>query len=921
MNNNSCAVSVVVPVCNVQKFLRQCLDSLTDQTLQDIQIICVDDGSKDDSLRILQEYAQLDPRIEIISKPNAGYGHTMNRGLAAAKGEYIGVVESDDFAESDMFKKLYALAKQSDADVVKSNYYQYITDSDPKDGLVVENLAGCTYEQIVNPLKEQNIFLTQPAIWSAIYKREFLQREGISFLETPGASFQDTAFNFKVFSTAKRAYFTKDAYLHYRIDNANSSVKSLSKVFCICDEYQEIWRFAEAHPEIYQSLKYRIPQIQLGGYLWNLDRLTPALQHDFYVKLVKEFKEFGQKDLLYASFFDEVAWGKLQGILADPEGYYQACYGPVNPNHTVILILEGKVANNYERSVLATLGVLGQNDELYLYSPHSELMQHPAFTRVISRDGRLYCSDDEIKSCILEEINIESIRGEELVVIRLGGPKWTPRNTSSYLGKLKTVLSSSCGFANCSESWAIASCNVADIKNSDAPVFASLFLDGFYLKQDDSSIEDTHLSWMERLRDDVSVSLEDYTTAYKSFVGLYQWYLSCRDSIGYSKCFDIRSRKAFAIMWQRIRAAYDLLEYNDRVQVERPSLCHLDPWMVKEASTDTEPLVSVVIPVYNSCEFLRPCLDSVLKQDINNIQVICVDDGSTDDSLRILNEYADKDSRVCVVSQLNGGAGSARNLGIKYASGQYLSFIDPDDSYSSENTLSKLFDAASSNNAKIAGGSFALYYPDGKKEEFFGGSRQFYTIRKEGFQSLSGLHSDYGWIRFMFHRTIFTEGKIRFPEYRWYEDPVFLVDVMEYCDEFYGITDSVYRYRAEYKELTWTAAKIRDLLKGISHNLEFAKQKRLPALYTTLVLRLSRDYYDAILEFINDEEVFTLLTNIQASLDFSLLNFMNDSGRTTYLIPPLRDFSTHGTAVVRLAKRVEKSSFYKKLQDIREKVK
>lgn len=147
--NNNCSVSIVVPVCNVQKYLRQCLDSLTDQTLQDIQIICIDDGSTDDSLSILQEYASRDPRVEIISKPNAGYGHTMNMGFAAAKGEYVGIVESDDFAEVDMFEKMYNLAKSNDADVVKSNFFQYTTNTVPDNDPIVDNLAACRFGEVV----------------------------------------------------------------------------------------------------------------------------------------------------------------------------------------------------------------------------------------------------------------------------------------------------------------------------------------------------------------------------------------------------------------------------------------------------------------------------------------------------------------------------------------------------------------------------------------------------------------------------------------------------------------------------------------------------------------------------------------------------------------------------------------------------
>ena len=118
-------VSIVIPVYNVEKYLRQCLDSVVNQTLQDIEIICVNDGSKDSSLQIMHEYQAKDPRIKIIDKENSGYGASMNRGFDAATGEYLGIVESDDYAEPDMFEKLYAVAKADDLDVVKSGFFYY----------------------------------------------------------------------------------------------------------------------------------------------------------------------------------------------------------------------------------------------------------------------------------------------------------------------------------------------------------------------------------------------------------------------------------------------------------------------------------------------------------------------------------------------------------------------------------------------------------------------------------------------------------------------------------------------------------------------------------------------------------------------------------------------------------------------------
>ena len=118
-------VSIVVPIYNVEKYLRQCLDSIVNQTLKDIEIICVDDGSKDSSPEIIEEYVKKDSRVKVITKENSGYGNSMNRGFDMATGEYIGIVESDDYADPDMFEKLYDIAKKNDLDIVKSGFYFY----------------------------------------------------------------------------------------------------------------------------------------------------------------------------------------------------------------------------------------------------------------------------------------------------------------------------------------------------------------------------------------------------------------------------------------------------------------------------------------------------------------------------------------------------------------------------------------------------------------------------------------------------------------------------------------------------------------------------------------------------------------------------------------------------------------------------
>lgn len=194
------AVSILVPIYNTETYLRQCLDSLVEQTLADIQIVCINDGSTDASLQIITEYRAKDARITLLDKENSGYGDSLNKALALAEGDYIGIVEPDDYVALDMFERLHEVAHQYNADVVKSNYFDYC--SGTGQDAFMENLAYEVYNTPFSPLERPSILLHGAAIWSAIYKRSYLDSNKIQFLPTPGASYQDTGFCFKAFYQA-----------------------------------------------------------------------------------------------------------------------------------------------------------------------------------------------------------------------------------------------------------------------------------------------------------------------------------------------------------------------------------------------------------------------------------------------------------------------------------------------------------------------------------------------------------------------------------------------------------------------------------------------------------------------------------------------------------------------------------------------
>ena len=322
-------VSVVVPCYNVEKYLHQCLDSIVDQTLKDIEIICVNDGSTDSTLSIIQEYMAKDERVKVIDKPNGGYGQSMNMGFDMATGEYIGIVESDDYVDLDMFEKLYACAKEHDLDAVKAGFYLYFSKGEEKHiphPVASEISSGrtfCPTTDFKSKREMVEFFNLKPSIWSAIYRKDFIRSNGIRFNETPGASFQDTGFNFKVWVCAKRARLMKECFLHYRQDNEASSVNNPGKVYCICDEYEEIDRFLETQPLKKAIMEPVVVRVKYDGYCWNYGRLAEPLQAEFIKRFGEEFTRHQVDGTLQKDYFEWYKWNDVQKIIYDSERYHQ----------------------------------------------------------------------------------------------------------------------------------------------------------------------------------------------------------------------------------------------------------------------------------------------------------------------------------------------------------------------------------------------------------------------------------------------------------------------------------------------------------------------------------------------------------------------------------------------------------------------
>lgn len=432
-------VSIIIPVYNAEKYLGKCLESLLSQTLQEMEIICVDDGSSDGSPEILKRFQERDGRVRILTQENQYAGAARNNGMKEAQGEYLLFLDADDFFENTLLEKVYNQGKKMEADIVLFGAKQY----NDKTGIV--SPASWYFKRDALPrenpfsgkTENTDVFaLVTPAPWTKLFRREFVEKQGLSFQGLQNSN--DVYFVLTALALAEKITYVDEELVFYRVGMKGSLQGSKSlHPDCFIEAYAGVYHELQRRG-IYERYEEGFMNILLSGCAHNLRTVT-----DWELRR------------------------RICERMAEPE--------------------------------FAEMGLMERREEYFR-------------------------------------------RKEDFV-----------------------------------------------------------FVNGI--------------------------------------LNAFEW--------------EAQHQKR---------------------------LLPTEPVIIRKAENDIGiPRVSVIIPVYNVEKYLRECLDSIVNQTLREIEIICVDDGSTDGSPEILREYGEKDCRITIISQENRGISSARNHGADIASGEYFYFMDGDD--------------------------------------------------------------------------------------------------------------------------------------------------------------------------------------------------------------------------------------------------
>ena len=387
-------ISVIMPCLNSIAYLEECLSSILAQTLQEIEIICVDAGSTDGTVEYIEAQAAKDARISLLHSEQKSYGYQVNLGMDHARGEFMAIVESDDYIVPEMYEKLYSLAKRYSLEVVKSDFSRFYGDKENRTFAPAPVLKDKKkYNQVKNARKDSAVFGAYVLITPAIYSLDFLRKNQIRLHESPGASYQDNGFWFQVLMHAERMWFYPESLYMLRRDNPNSSINDKGKVYAMCAENDFIRDLIGDDLETVRLFAPYAARNRFYNYKFTMERIADEYKLDFLIRFAQDFRKIRDVGELQGNLFSDDSWQMLADIMEDPtryylEKYYQARFGtPKSWNPQILKISQSVPAKVYQKMVAKNSHPKGVLRKVY------------GMLRCIDENGYVYTGKRIIEHC------------------------------------------------------------------------------------------------------------------------------------------------------------------------------------------------------------------------------------------------------------------------------------------------------------------------------------------------------------------------------------------------------------------------------------------------------------------------------------------------------------------------------------------
>lgn len=772
----STKLSIIIPVYNAEPFLRKTLDSVLEQSLKEIEVICVDDGSTDSSLSILHEYEGKDPRVKVLCQQNQYAGAARNKGLEAATGKYIHFLDADDSVLPYAYEALYNKMVKYDLDMIRCAALDWDVQRKcyveiPRDSL--SKLRPGDFNRLVGTEDGSPLYKVGVTPWEGLYRRSFLMEKGIRFDEL--FCVNDRSFFTAALTNSTRTMISRDRLVLHNTNQAASLIGKRAQNFdchfrsientvkrmakdgiesevqervlneCFIDLFAWFCRFckdpelAEAAPDLRNSILEQTAQF-VGNYRGPFG----------YTLRMKYNKALRQIETLNGTSV----------ILPKTHPIHEACEMPkvsvVVPTYNVEDYLN-EALHSLTTQTLEEIEFICVNDgatdgslvimkEYAAIDKRFRILDGPnggygkAMNRGIDAARGEYLGilepDDFVSANMFEEL-YNVAHENDLDLVKADFYRFMV-NPNGSLAKKVFHLSGNQNYYNRVLSPLKEPQTFTFVINTWSGIYRMAFINRFHIRHNETpgaSYQDNGF-WFQT-----------FCHAQRAYFVNKPYYMNRRDnpnSSMYSKGKMYAVTEEYRFIKERLEEEPELFQKVQRIYYAKklsnffvtlyrldPSLqleyLHhmrdefkepyeqdlIDPEFIGKSYWNSFPeimadpdawhehvCVSVVIPVYNTEKYLRQTLNSILFKNEIRFEVICVDDGSTDNSLAILREYEAKDPRVHVITQANAGAGAARNAGMKFARGEYLSFLDADDVFEPD-VLCRAYDKARELDADI----------------------------------------------------------------------------------------------------------------------------------------------------------------------------------------------------------------------------